>query len=128
MKTSNIKTVMTDQQRRFWTPCVHRSHELQFCSKIHSSRPRVRSDDGGVATLEGLITFYFWDTREKQSELFEAFYPCDVPGFSPRAKILLAQYRRLPSAILPSGVPCRPDLLHLIAVSYADGCCTQALA
>ena len=35
---------------------------------------------------------------------------------------------RVPSAVLPSGVLWRPDLLHLTAVSYAKECCTQALA
>ncbi|CAE8603808.1 unnamed protein product [Polarella glacialis] len=94
--------------------------------------PTWASGDGwlGPGSPEELEGFHFWGTIEKPAELFEAFYPFEGEGFSASARAVISQYRRLPISLDADSVAARAPEgpgMHLTAVSYASGCCEQAL-
>lgn len=85
------------------------------------------------SNLDGPTLFHFWGAIESQDELFELLYPHQKPGYPSRAKSVLAQYRRVLtsgpqlSTFLGRGRGGDGKRLHLVSVSYADGCCWQSL-
>ncbi|CAK0896072.1 unnamed protein product [Prorocentrum cordatum] len=111
-----------------------RGIELPVQARFAKLGAEFGSGDGwlGDEAASGLALFHFWGAREAQTSLADVFFPHDAPGFPERALALLAQYRRTPTskptlpALLHSGIA-RRHPLHLVAVSYAHGCCKRSL-
>jgi len=90
------------------------------------------SGDGWRGTSEDdLDLFHFWGAKESQASLFAAFYPHTTSGLTEAASRLVHQYKRVvaahPSLSVFTGEP-RDRSLHLVAISYADGCCEKSIA
>eukprot|EP00933_Yihiella_yeosuensis_P081410 TRINITY_DN9500_c0_g1_i1.p1 TRINITY_DN9500_c0_g1~~TRINITY_DN9500_c0_g1_i1.p1 ORF type:complete len:937 (+),score=167.32 TRINITY_DN9500_c0_g1_i1:33-2813(+) len=95
------------------------------------------SGDGwlGHENAEGLVFFHFWGAAETQAEMFDHFYPHSRIGFNNKALDIVLRYRRevtsgpQVSALLGKpGVADAGRPMHLVAVSYAHGCCQKSLA
>lgn len=86
------------------------------------------SCDGWSGRLDDLLTFHFLGAHEPQDALLQAFYPFSSEGFSSLARAVLAQYRREPVSLdFDSTAGRAADATHVVTVSYAHGCCAQAL-
>lgn len=98
------------------------------------------SGDGwlGPNSVDALTLFHFWGVDDSQEKLFKIFYQqsSKPAGLSPTALEIMLRYRRAPvsgptvSALLGNrerrkGV--QKQSLHLVAVSYAHGCCGKSL-
>eukprot|EP00811_Abedinium_folium_P032760 NODE_577_length_2915_cov_4.166069.p1 GENE.NODE_577_length_2915_cov_4.166069~~NODE_577_length_2915_cov_4.166069.p1 ORF type:complete len:875 (-),score=279.23 NODE_577_length_2915_cov_4.166069:181-2805(-) len=83
--------------------------------------------DGWRGSAEELALFHFWGARASQRQLFAAFYPHRGPGFSREALNVLARCHREPSAAAWAPPVRKFNPLQFVAVSYADGCCANAL-
>ncbi|CAJ1366952.1 unnamed protein product [Effrenium voratum] len=85
------------------------------------------SGDGwqGPADAAGIAFFHFWGTTETQRELFEVFYPKGGQSFSQKARELVLRYRCQPASAPKVSSLSKP--LHLVAISYAHGCCVKSL-
>eukprot|EP00929_Paragymnodinium_shiwhaense_P091059 TRINITY_DN51104_c0_g1_i1.p1 TRINITY_DN51104_c0_g1~~TRINITY_DN51104_c0_g1_i1.p1 ORF type:complete len:936 (+),score=211.94 TRINITY_DN51104_c0_g1_i1:87-2894(+) len=95
------------------------------------------SGDGWRGEADALTLWHFWGADESQEQLFNIFYPAKSEGVPDKAVEVVRSYLRQPSsaprlaALL--GNPAvkgnrgggRP--LHFVSVSYAAGCCEQAL-
>lgn len=83
--------------------------------------------------IEDLVVFHFWGADQTQAELFELFYPHGQEGSTPQTALdVLQSYRRVLvagprlSTFVARGS--ESHNLHLVAISYADGCCQKSLA
>eukprot|EP00435_Cladocopium_sp_Y103_P065124 s58_g27.t1 len=91
------------------------------------------SGDGWQGHPEGsdLIFFHFWGASESQKEMFEIFYPKRGArsSLSQHAMSTILKYRRQPvsAPTVPALLRARNQKLHVIAISYAHGCCTKSL-
>lgn len=89
---------------------------------------KFASGDGWIGDKSGLTAFHFWGTTETQQELFATFYPHESLGFPRSAEAILARYHRELVSRDPASVVARLQLpAHVTAISYAHGCCAQAI-
>jgi len=89
------------------------------------------SGDGwqGDPEAKDLVFFHFWGATQSQKDMFEIFYPKNRArsSLSPTAMKTLLQYRRQPASGPKISALLQGGNLHLIAISYAHGCCTKSL-
>eukprot|EP00930_Biecheleria_cincta_P034342 TRINITY_DN23749_c0_g1_i1.p1 TRINITY_DN23749_c0_g1~~TRINITY_DN23749_c0_g1_i1.p1 ORF type:complete len:939 (-),score=143.10 TRINITY_DN23749_c0_g1_i1:278-3067(-) len=97
------------------------------------------SGDGwlGRNSTDALTFFHFWGADESQEKLFETFYPprSNPASQSSASNEIMLRYRRVPfsgpavSALLGNGERQggQQRSLHLVAISYAHGCCAKSL-
>jgi len=119
------------------------SHSFPPIDGVHNAGARFAvlgdefgSGDGwrGRHDFADLVFFHFWGANETQTRLFELFYPHRGSGFSPDAQKVLGAYRKVSVAAptaraLRLGAAATGDhrSMRLVTVSYASGCCEQAL-
>lgn len=86
------------------------------------------SGDGWQGQGTDLVFFHFWGASQSQKEMFEIFYPKGgARSISPEAMKIILQYRRQPVSAPRVSALLRVRKLHVVAISYAHGCCTKSL-
>ena len=86
------------------------------------------SGDGWQGDASDLVFFHFWGASESQLEMFEIFYQGGARSLSKLAMSTILKYRKEPvSAPTVPALLMAKRKLHIIAISYAHGCCTKSL-
>lgn len=124
-KGRNITSTPDDGLQFSFAASAASGHKLRFAVL----GPEFASGDGILVPQETLAALHFWGARQSQQELFDIFYPFAGVGFSPAALAVVSQSVRRPTASCADSVLARSGSLemHLTAITYADGCCSQSV-